>query len=235
MYIEKLASQIRNDVLAGLKGYHQNLSMNMEQLEDEIVNCRLAIIEQQFLNGRLPFKDLMVAINCVDVDCESLERCRCCNATSSTQTQHFQIPQVIYNYGKQAIDYIGSTDRQLKFQIITSLSELENKKYRRRGNNKPYVWIDFAPNKNGMLDCFLFNAPMLKQVSIVGLFKDPRQLKYYQCCDSIDGSGELTGPDDNMSFISELVKEKLTKEKLYYYRQVAPIPESNNQEYNTGN
>ena len=31
------------------------------------------------------------------------------------------------------------------------------------------------------------------------------------------------------------VKEKLTKEKLYYYRQVPPVPEPNNQEYNTGN
>lgn len=61
-----------------------------------------------------------------------------------------------------------------------------------------------------MLDCFLFNAPMLKQVSIVGLFKDPRQLKFYNCCqDSL--SGELTGPDDNMSYISDLIKEKLTK------------------------
>lgn len=232
MYIEKLASQIRNDILSGLRGYHQNLSLNMEQLEDEIVNCRLAILEQQFLNGRLPIKDLMVAINCVDVDCESLERCRCSNAIDPTMTQHFQIPQVIYNFGKQAIDYIGSTDRKLKFQIITSLTELENKKYRRRGNNKPYVWIDFAPNSNGMLDCFLFNAPMLKQVSIVGLFKDPRQLKYYQCCGD---NGELTGPDDNMSYISELIKDKLTKEKLYYYRQVAVVPEANNQEYNTGN
>lgn len=232
MYIEKLASQIRNDILSGLRGYHQNLSLNMEQLEDEIVNCRLAILEQQFLNGRLPIKDLMVAINCVDVDCESLERCRCSNAIDPTMTQHFQIPQVIYNFGKQAIDYIGSTDRKLKFQIITSLTELENKKYRRRGNNKPYVWVDFAPNSNGMLDCFLFNAPMLKQVSIVGLFKDPRQLKYYQCCGD---TGELTGPDDNMSYISELIKDKLTKEKLYYYRQVAVVPEANNQEYNTGN
>lgn len=233
MYIEKLASQIRNDVLAGLKGYHQNLSLNMEQLEDEIVNCRLALIEQQFLNGRLPLKDLMVAINCVDVDCESLERCRCNTAINPTMTQHFQIPQVIYNFGKQAIDYIGSPDRKTKFQIITSLSELENKKYRRRGKDKPYVWIDFAPNNSGMLDCFLFNAPMLKQVSVVGLFKDPRQLKYYNCC---GGSEEdLTGPDDNMSYISELIKEKLTKEKLYYYRQVPPAPEPNNQEYNTGN
>lgn len=234
MYIEKLASQIRNDILAGLKGYHQNLSLNMAQLEDEIVNCRLAIIEQQFLNGRLPIKDLLIAINCVNVDCESLERCRCNTTLDSTMVQHFQIPQVIYNFGKQAIDYIGSTDRQLKFQIITSLTELESRKYRKRGNNRPYVWIDFAPNSNGMLDCFLFNAPMLKQVSIVGLFKDPRQLKYYQCCDSID-SGELTGPDENMSYISELIKDKLTKEKLYYYRQLAPIPEPNNQEYNTGN
>lgn len=232
MYIEKLASQIRNDILSGLRGYHQNLSLNMEQLEDEIVNCRLAILEQQFLNGRLPIKDLMIAINCVDVDCESLERCKCNSTIDPTMTQHFQIPQVIYNFGKQAIDYIGSTDRKLKFQIITSLSELENKKYRRRGNNKPYVWIDFAPNNNGMLDCFLFNAPMLKQVSIVGLFKDPRQLKYYQCCGD---NGELTGPDDNMSYISELIKDKLTKEKLYYYRQAAVAPEPNNQEYNTGN
>ena len=51
MYIEKLASQIRNDVTSGLKGYHQNLYMNMEQLQDEVVACRLAI----FFKGGLPY------------------------------------------------------------------------------------------------------------------------------------------------------------------------------------
>ena len=231
MYIEKLASQIRNDVVSGLRGYHQNLSMNMEQLQDEIVACRLEILHQYFLKGIFPIKDLLIAINCVNVDCESLERCRCREYNADdTIVAHFQIPQLISYYGKQAIEYIGSTDRKNRFQIITSLTELENRQYKKRGKDKPYVWIDTAPNANGMLDCFIFNAPFLEQVSIVGVFKDPRQLNQYSCCNT----DELNGPDINMSFVDQLVKDKLTKEKLYYYRQMAAQKLPNTQEYVTG-
>ena len=231
MYIEKLASQIRNDVVSGLRGYHQNLSMNMEQLQDEIVACRLEILHQYFLKGIFPIKDLLIAINCVNVDCESLERCSCREYNSDdTLVAHFQIPQVVSYYGKQAIDYIGSTDRRNKFQIITSLTELENRKYKKRGTEKPYVWIDYSPNSNGMLDCFIFNAPFLEQVSVVGVFKDPRQLNQYHCCNT----DELNGPDINMSFVDQLVKDKLTKEKLYYYRQIAAQRLPNDQQYVTG-
>lgn len=231
MYIEKLASSIRNDVVSGLRGYHQNLSMNMDQLADEIVACRLEILHQYFLKGVFPIKDLLIAINCINVDCESLERCSCRNINpNDTLVAHFQIPQLISYYGKQAIEYIGSTDRRNKFQIITSLSELENKKYRKRGKNKPYVWVDYAPNKNGMLDCFIFNAPFVEQISVVGVFKDPRQLNQYNCCNT----EELNGPDINMSFVDQLVKDKLTKEKIYYYRQLAANRLPNTQEYVTG-
>ena len=229
MYIEKLASAIKNDVVSGLRGYHQNLSMNIDQLQDEIVACRLEILHQHFLKGIFPIKDLLMAINCIDVDCKSLERCNC-GKDFGTPVAHFEIPQLISYYGKQAIDYVGSTDRQYKFQVISSLSELENKKYRKRGNNKPYVWIDYSPNENGMLDCFLFNAPFLQQVSVVGVFKDPRQLIQYRCC-NID---ELNGPDVNPSFIDQLIKDKLTKEKIYYYRQLAPQRLPNDQQYVTG-
>ena len=231
MYIEKLASQIRNDVVSGLRGYHQNQSMNMDQLEDEVVACRLEILHQYFLKGILPIKDLLIAINCVDVDCKSLERCTCRQFNEDdTLVAHFQIPQVISFYGKNAIDYIGSIDRCNKFQIITSLTELENRKYKKRGTNKPYVWIDNSPNENGMLDCFIFNAPFLEQVSVVGVFKDPRQLNRYKCC-NLD---EINGPDTNMSFVDQLVKDKLTKEKLYYYRQMAAQRLPNDQQYVTG-
>lgn len=231
MYIEKLASQIKNDVLSGLRGYHQNLSLNTEQLQDEIVACRLSILNQYFLKGIFPIKELLLAINCIDVDCKSLERCNCGKASEdSTPTAHFEIPQIVSYYGKQAIDYIGSTDRRNKFTIVTSLSELSNIKYRKRGKNKPYVWIDFSPNENGMLDCFLFNAPLLQQVSVVAVFKDPRQLNKYNCCNT----DELNGPDTNLTFIDQLIKDKLTKEKIYYYRQLAAQKLPNDQQYVTG-
>lgn len=232
MYIEKLASQIRNDVVSGLRGYHQNLSMNIDQLQDEIVACRLSIINELYSKGIAPIDDLLMAINCVDVDCESLERCSCGKKSDGdTITAHFQIPQLVTTYGTQAIKYLGATDRQNKFTIITSLSELQTIKYRRRGLTKPYVWIDLAPNAEGMLDCFLFNAPFVRQVSIVAVFKDPRQLNKYKCCNLDD----LNGPDVNNSFIDQLIKDKLTKEKLYYYRQAAAPKLSNDQQYTSGN
>lgn len=232
MYIEKLASQIRNDVVSGLRGYHQNLSMNIDQLQDEIVACRLSIINELHSKGIAPIDDLLMAINCVDVDCESLERCSCGKKSDGdTITSHFQIPQLVTTYGTQAIKYLGATDRQNKFTIVTSLSELQTIKYRRRGLTKPYVWIDLAPNAEGMLDCFLFNAPFVRQVSIVAVFKDPRQLNKYKCCNLDD----LNGPDVNNSFIDQLIKDKLTKEKLYYYRQAAAPKLSNDQQYTSGN
>lgn len=233
MYVEKIASQVKNDILSGLKGYHHNLGLNIEQLEDEVVQTRLLIIRQQIASGMFPIKDLLVAINCVDVDCESLERCKCNSDGCGTLTAHFQIPQVMSEFGSDAIDYIGSIDRKQRFTVITSLSEFQMKKYRKRGKDKPYVWIDFAPNSEGMLDCFLFNCPFIKQVSVVGVFKDPRQIEKFKCCTSSEYS--MTGPDNNQSYISQLVKDKLTADKVRYYRQLAAPTLPNNQAYVTAN
>ena len=81
-----------------------------------------------------------------------------------------------------------------------------------------------------MLDCFLFNGPFVDQVSVVAVFKDPRDLNKYSCC----STDELKGQDVNDSFIDQLIKDKLTKEKLYYYRQVAAQRLPNDQQYVTG-
>ena len=75
------------------------------------------------------------------------------------------------------------------------------------------MYIDITPNENNMYDCFIFNAPLIKQVSVVAIFKDPRQLEEYGCCSPIDV--------ENMSFINNEIKKRLTEKKLRYYRQFA--------------
>lgn len=223
--IEKLASAIRNDVLAGLRGYHTNLSMSFEQLCQDIVDERLQIIKEYSLKGILPFKDLYLSINCISVDCKNIESCRC-NTSNGTPTAHFEIPQIVSDYGRLSIEYIGSIDKQLPFVVYTSPTLVRNHKYRKRGQNKPYVWIDTTPNENGMYDCFVFNAPLLKSISVIAIFKDLRQLENYSCCSELQ--------DDNMSFINNEIKKRLTEKKIRYYRQLAPANLPNDQSYQPG-
>lgn len=226
--IEKLASAIRNDVVAGLRGYHTNLSMSTEQLCQDIVDERLQILKEYSLKGVLPLRDLYLSINCIQVDCKNIERCRC-NTYDSYSEQpmaHFEIPQILNDYGNLSIDYIGSTDRQLPFVFYTSATAFRYHKYRKRGKNKPYVWIDTTPNENGMYDCFVFNAPLLDRVSISAIFKDLRQLDKFECCTDLQ--------DDNMTFINNEIKKRVTEKKIRYYRALAPNNVPNDQQYQQG-
>ena len=220
MIIKKLADAIYNDVVSGLQGYHHNPSISMDQLEDDVVDERLQILNEHFIKGNLPIKDLVTAVNCIPVDCKDLERCRCRESIGTTPTAHFEMPQVFNSY----IDYVGSIDRQVPFMFYTSSYQWNfYHKFRKRGKNKPFVFIDTSPNENGMYDAYIFNAPMIKQISVVAIFKDPRQLENYACCSDLD--------DDNLSFLNNEIKRRLTEKKLRYYRQLAMQPLPNDQSY----
>jgi hypothetical protein len=73
-----------------------------------------------------------------------------------------------------------------------------------------------------MYDAWIFNAPLLKKISVIAIFKDPRQLSEYDCCkgDEID----------NFSFLSTEIKKRLTEKKLRYYRMMYHNPTPNNQQ-----
>lgn len=227
--IDKLVSAIKNDVISGLRGYHTNLSMSDEQLADDIVDERLQIIKEYSLKGILPTRDLYLSINCIPVDCKDIERCRCGKEDCLTPTAHFEIPQLLNDYGLQSVDYIGSSDRQLPFIYYTSSTAFRYHKYKKRGKNKPYVWIDTTPNENGMYDCFVFNAPLLSQVSVTAIFKDPRQInELSSSCNCVEGM------DNNMSFINNEIKKRLTEKKIRYYRSLAAPVLPNDQQYSAG-
>ena len=232
--IKRLADAVFNDVVSGLRGYHQNMSMSKEQLEEEIVQMRLAVIKEYMLKGILPIDDLLMSINCIPVDCNTLDKCSCGGISCGEPTAHFQIPQLLFDFGLgKSIKYLGSTDRTSSFLIYTKLNIYQN--YRKRGKNKPWVYIDITPNQEGLLDCYIFGAPFIKQVSITAIFKDPRQLEEFQCdCQSEDMDNKVTQMDNNLNFLDIAIKERLTKQKLYYYRQLAAPLQPNDQEYKAG-
>lgn len=226
--VNKLASQVFNNVNSGLQGFRTNDSLSLQLLEDSVVQERLQVIKEYSLKGILPIKDLYVSVNCIPVDCKDIERCRCSfNIDDKTPTQHFEIPQIVSDYGALSIDYIGSTDKQNPFLFTTSATIFRYRKYRKRGKKKPYVWIDTTPNENGMYDCFVFNAPLLEAVSISAIFKDLRQLEGYGCCQN-------SMSDDNLSFLDNEIVKRLTVKFIQWYRQLAQIVEPNDQKYDEG-
>lgn len=233
--IKRLADAVFNDVVSGLRGYHQNMSMSKEQLEEEIVQMRLAVIKEYMLKGILPIEDLLTSVNCIPVDCDTLDKCKCRGTACGEPTAHFQIPQILFDYGlNHSIKYIGSSDKQHSFIVYTKpIDKIKTyQKYRKRGKNKPWVYVDVTPNSEGLIDCYIFGAPFIQQVSVVAVFKDPRQLEGFQC--ECDENGTDTLADMNLNFLDIVIKDRLTQQKLRYYRQYATPILPNTQEYNAG-
>ena len=160
-----------------------------------------------------------MSINCIDIDCKSLDKCPCGTQLMPPQL-HFEIPQLVNDFGGEAVEFIGSIDRSQQFKVYTSTA-FQYHRYMRRGGSKPFVYIEPTPNENNMYDAWIFNAPFTKKISVIAIFKDPRQLTQYDCC----AGDEI----DNYSFISTEIKKRLTEKKLRYYRQFYQAPQPNNQ------
>jgi hypothetical protein len=115
----KLASAIYNDIIGGLAGYTSTPNISIEQLIDDIIDERLQIIREYTIKGIIPRNDLLQTINCINIDCESMNACSCLKNSIDNLTMHFEIPQVIDN----GIEYIGSIDKQNSFIVYTNVIE----------------------------------------------------------------------------------------------------------------
>lgn len=207
-----IASAIMNHVYSGTSGLNSNLKISHEQLMDEVVAERNIILKEYLLKGILNFQEMFSAINCVEVNCENMSKCSCILGNLGAKALHFEIPPIMYINGVDTIKFIGSIDRKFKYIVYTDDSYRFHS-YKKRGANKPYVYVDTAVNSNGNLDCYIFNAPMVKYISVVALFQDPRKLIEWDCCneniDSYLDCGILT---------DEIIK-RLSEKYLRWYRQ----------------
>lgn len=220
MTINQIASAILNDLWGGNLIPSSNRSLiSIEQLEDEIIEERASIIKDWYLHGNLIGHDLALSINCIPVNCADINKCPC-KSIPGKMVQHFEIPQLADGLGDGAIIYIGSIDKEFSYRVYYNLESIKFQKYRKRGNvNQPYVYIEKAPNNNGMYDCWLFNAPMAKYISVIGIFKDPRQLEGFGCCES---NTYL----DLGTVSAEIIRRILAKKAQLYRAYVPPVTQT---------
>lgn len=218
--VNKLASAIYNNIVGGLSGYTSTPNLSLLQLEDDIVSERLQIIKEYSMKNLVPRNDLLMSVSCIQTDCKSLDKCPCSGTTYSKPQLHFEIPQIMNDLAQESVEFIGSIDREVQFKVYTSTAWQYNK-YMRRGATKPFVYIEPTPNENNMYDCWVYNAPLLKLISVIAIFKDPRQLMQYDCC---------AGDDlENYSFIAAEVIKRLTEKYIRYYRSLGQPTQPNTQ------
>ena len=217
MILDRLTSAVYNDIVSGLRGYTTSISLSLEQLTDDIADERLMVIKEAFVKGIVPRQELLLSITCIEVDCQSMDKCYCGPRDEFDElVAHFEIPQLVPDFGLDSIEYIGSSDKTTPFQVFTTITSWRYSKYRKRYNKRPAVFVDTTPNQNGMYDCWLFNAPLVSKITVVAIFKDLQQLNNYSCCNGVEFDNLV-----NISFIDNQVKQRVTEKKIKYYRQLS--------------
>ena len=213
MTLDKIASIIYSDLYGGTTGFNANPAISMEMIEDECVEKRQVVIKELFAKDLLKPGDLAVTLNCVNVDCQNMIKCDSCTAEplAKKMQSHFEIPQLLTEVGDDAIIYIGSADGVHPFKVYYSMEGMKSNQYRRRGSQEAFVYVDRVPNAKQMCDCWIFNAPFVKQIKVTAVFKDLRQLEQYTCCRDFEYL--------DFGIISDEVKNRVKQDKFTFYRQ----------------
>lgn len=220
MTIEAISSAVYNNVVTGAVGISSNPKISIEQLQDEVVAEKNQIMREFLLKGVLSLEELFLAINCIEVSCDYMSKC--CELQVGEKALHFEIPAIIYLNGVDTIRFIGSIDRNTKYNVYTDESYRFHK-YRKRGAEHPYVYIDTAINSNGNMDGYIFNVPFVKYISVIALFQDPRKLLEWDCC-SENPEAYL-----DCGILSDEIIKRMTEKYLRWYRSLAAPVTPNNQ------
>lgn len=219
MTIEQLSSVIYNNVVSGIDGNHIDRKFSMAQIEDDIINERLTIIKEYSLKGLLPANDLMIKINCVELDDQPINRIGEFEAFNGYYIKHFEVPQIAYAFDKESVGYVGTIDGQNSFTIYTDRHAWINHRNKRFVKQNPHVFIDTATNYNNKYDGWIISKTPLQEgilISVIAIWKDPRDLMEYQCCKE----EEIC----NWTFISTEIIKRVTEKYLRYYRMLYQPP-----------
>ena len=203
--LSKIAGAIYNNLEAGLKTT-ANFNFSIEQLRDQIIAERNAIIKRLELQGVIDKSDLFQEINCIELDCEDLGLC--CKKSTKQPTLHFLLPRTNY------IDYIGLADQQTPFKLYDNIGSKYNEFRDSRILSRPYIQLRVFNNKT---HGFVFNPPThnLKYISFRGILENPLDVNAYSCCQFSSENDRFPAPD---YIVQEIIDGITAKWSQWYYR-----------------
>lgn len=218
-YYTQLASAIYNDLHAGLKGMSNEWTLSIEQLEDTISDFRIKLLSDKLKQDERLAKMFSTALTCIPVDCKPIESCPECVGGAGLPGDpipHFEIPQPMFNSIRMIIDYVGTTDMSEPYIVYDNIEKMNVHKYRRSRNRKPYVFLNPAPNQNGMIDGYIFGAPYVQEITVVGVFKDLRKFYEDSCCEF----------DDHSDLLNAEIREKILAQYATFYNKILAEPKN---------
>jgi len=227
MTANELASAIKNRIYDGLSGIISDQSISTDQLFDEIDLVRADFVNKYAMGSKLNTKYLLQSLDNLEIKCTSLAYTDACDAFrfSNDAVPALEVPALLATPDDSAIEYLGLTNKQEKFAVYYSTSDIINHKVRIRTAKKPFAWVDTTLNTNGMNTIYFFNMGShnpLKYVSLRAIFNHPSAVMLY---DTGYEDREYAAPAHMQMAILDTVTEKYIR----YYRQMHTVPQPNTQ------
>jgi len=176
---QEIASSVKNKVADGLSGNITDQAFSLEQLYDEIDLARADFINKYAPTSKLNPKYLLQTIDDLELVCTSLTHTDCCvdsGISSGDEVPAVEIPPVMATFDDSAIEYVGLNNKQEKFSVYFSTSDIALHRVRVRTAHRPFVWVDTTLNCNNNFTLYFFNMGKynpLKFVSIRAVFNHP--------------------------------------------------------------
>lgn len=213
--LKEVASIIKNDVTAGLKGVG-NFSFSLEQLEREIVIRRNALVKKYSMQGLVPNEDIAQNIDVAILKCKDMSED--CEVKSGVTALHFTVPRFASVMDKNYTTYVGTIDKMTPFKVYHDQSFLRHQ-YSPVAKRKPYVWFDHATmNSDDTINGYVFNLGRLKYISVKGIFEDPYQA--IQCDCKEDSDLRFPAPE----FLVDEIISTLVNKYINIYKQQPVVP-----------
>lgn len=225
MTINEQAYAVLNNIVSGLKGMTGTMSIPIVQIEEDVILERALVIKEYLTKDLLKNNAISQTMPSLKLNLKELSR----SDRGLEKYPWCEIPQLITDFGDDCIIFAGSTDRAVPFQVYLNNNWIYHQ-YKRRNGHKPFLYIDPSPNKQGFTDCFVMNAPLIKEITITGVFRDPREVDDFICNRYHTNKSDYhsTEYDDDSHIATETIK-RLSEKYIRYYRQLQLMATPNDQ------